>query len=373
MKILILGNGQLGQMLGQASIQLGAECLLINTQTEHVMPVGSHQALSCSVAEAMAWADVISWEHEQISDEHVQLAQAKLLTQPAHIKPLTHRQHEKALFERLQLATAPWQAFQNAQELADILTHWQGPAVIKAAEGGYDGKGQWRWQPQEATAPLLATAGQQPGIIEAMIPFNCEVSLVGARTQAGTIHCYPLVENVHHQGILSHTLAGVREFPAHLQGLAENYFATLTEALGYVGTLAIEFFLVGSGEKAQLLINEVAPRVHNSGHWSLTGANCSQFSLHMRALINAPIPPLTLTPTLMLNVIGTEEIPAYFWQHAQAAPFWYGKEPRVGRKVGHINIALTETNKASISDQEDTALCAQQWIDTYADTLQRLS
>ncbi|MCO4322276.1 ATP-grasp domain-containing protein [Aliidiomarina quisquiliarum] len=361
MKVLILGNGQLGQMLGQASIQLGDECLLINTRTNEVMPVGSHQALNWSVNDAMAWADVISWEHEQISDQHVALAKNKLLTDPAQIKPLTHRQHEKAMFDRLGLGTAPWQAFNNADELAAILNNWQGRAVIKAAEGGYDGKGQWRWQPGDSVQPLLDTAGQQPGIVEAMIPFSCEVSIVGARTKTGEIHCYPLAENIHRDGILSHTLAGVSVLPPHLQSVAEQWFATLTADLGYVGTLAIEFFVVGEGNTAQLLINEVAPRVHNSGHWTLTGSNCSQFSLHMRAITGAPIPPLTLQPTLMLNVIGVASIPAHFWQHAHAAPFWYGKEHRPGRKVGHINIALGEHEQA------------QAWVDQYAAPLQILS
>lgn len=361
MKVLILGNGQLGQMLGQASIQLGDECLLINTRTNEVMPVGSHQALSWSVTDAMAWADVVSWEHEQISDQHVALAKTKLLTNPEQIKPLTHRQLEKAMFDRLSLGTAPWQAFNSAAELANILAAWQGRAVIKAAEGGYDGKGQWRWQPGDDVQLLLDTAGQQPGIVEAMIPFHCEVSIVGARTKNGDTHCYPLVENIHRDGILSHTLAGISALPVHLQAVAEQWFATLTTDLGYVGTLAIEFFVVGEGEAATLLINEVAPRVHNSGHWSLTGSNCSQFSLHMRAITGVPIPPLSIQPTLMLNVIGVDSIPALFWQHAQAAPFWYGKEARPGRKVGHINIALAEQEPA------------QAWVDQYAMSLQLLS
>ncbi len=361
MNILILGNGQLGQMLGQASIQLGDQCLLINTRTNQVMPVGSHQALQWSITDAMAWADVISWEHEQISDQHVALAKAKLLTDPEQIKPLTHRQHEKAMFERLSLGTAPWQAFHNSDDLAAILSSYQGPAVIKAAEGGYDGKAQWRWQPGDSIAPILASAGQQPGIIEAMIPFSCEVSIVGARTKAGEIHCYPLVENVHRDGILSHTFAGINVLPAHLQSIAEQWFTTLTTDLGYVGTLAIEFFVVGEGDTATLLINEVAPRVHNSGHWSLSGSNCSQFSLHMRAITGAPIPPLTIQPTLMLNVIGVPNIPAHFWLNARAAPFWYGKEARPGRKVGHINFSLNTNDSGELL------------VNQYAESLQLLN
>lgn len=371
MKVLILGQGQLGQMLGQASIQLGDECLLVDTRTDRVFPVGAQTPFDWQLTQAVEWADVITWEHEQLSDDYIKLAKAKLLTDPTHIKPLTHRQHEKALFDRLSLSTSPWQAFQTETELALILENSTEPLVIKAAEGGYDGKSQWRWQPGEAIEPILASAGQQPGIAEHKIPFNREVSIVGARTQEGQIYCYPLVENHHRQGILSHTIAQVHEFPTHLQVIAEQYFARLTEALGYIGTFAIEFFVVGEGEQAQLLINEVAPRVHNSGHWTLDGANCSQFSLHMRAITGAPIPPLTGQPTLMINVIGVEGIPGPYWQDAQASPFWYGKEPRIGRKVGHINFALGEaqrSGKAQVLEQ-----IVQQRVEQAAQALQQLS
>lgn len=358
MKLLILGNGQLGQMLGQAGIQLGDECLLVNTRTNQVMPVGAHAPIQMTLEDAVSWADVVSWEHEQISDEHVALAQHKLLTDPAQIKPLTHRQHEKSLCDTLGLATSPWAAFQTAAELEAILTDWQGKAVIKAAEGGYDGKGQWRWQPGEDVAPILDTAGQQPGIVEAMIPFTREVSLVGARHRDGQLHCYPLVENVHTHGILSHTLANLTDIPSQLQQTAERWFATLTEHLGYVGTLAIEFFVVGEGEHAQLLVNEIAPRVHNSGHWSMVGSNCSQFSLHMRSLTGAVVPPLSFEPTLMLNVIGVPSILSQLWQDPLAQPFWYGKEARPGRKVGHVNIRVENAEQAQV------------YIDTYVKNLQ---
>jgi len=189
MKVLILGNGQLGQMLGQAAIQLGDEVLLVNTRSEQVMPVGAHLSLGLSVEDAVAWADVVTWEHEQISAAHIKFAQHKFLTDPNAIQPLTHRMHEKQMCDSLALATSPWRSFQTANELEEILNSWQEGAVIKASEGGYDGKGQWRWQPGQPIAPLLQTAGQQPGIVEALIPFSCEVSIVGARTQTGETYC----------------------------------------------------------------------------------------------------------------------------------------------------------------------------------------
>lgn len=350
MKTLILGNGQLGQMLGQAAIQLGDEVLLVNTRTEKVMPVGAHQEIALTLEEAVSWADVVTWEHEQISERHVTLAKHKFLTDPNAIQPLTHRRHEKQMCDDLNIATSSWKAFDNAEELADILQSWSTVAVIKAAEGGYDGKGQWRWKPGQDIEPLLDTAGQQPGIVEAFIPFAFEVSIVGGRTKAGEITCFPLVKNVHRDGILSHTYAGLESISLELQRTAESWFKTLTEHLGYVGTLAIEFFVVEEelhGKKhTNLLINEIAPRVHNSGHWSMSGSNCNQFSLHMRCMGNHTIPSLTVTPTLMINVIGAEQISSDLWAMANSQPFWYGKDPRPGRKVGHVNFLVENMEQA---------------------------
>lgn len=345
MKILILGNGQLGQMLAQSCIQLGHECLLVNTRSNEVMPAGAHLPLAISIASAMQWADIVSWEHEQLNPDHVALAANKLLTDADKIRPLTHRQLEKRLCDDLGIATAPWQSFNTASEFSEALNTWQQPVVIKAAFGGYDGKSQWRYSPgDDITA--ISVAGQQPGIIEAMIPFQREVSIVGARAQDGRIMCYPLVENVHRQGILSHTLAAFEPPEAALQATAEAAFKAVVEHLGYVGTLAIEFFVVGHGTNAQLLVNEIAPRVHNSGHWTLQGCNISQFELHIRSLTNMPFPSLRMQPTLMLNAIGCNDIPHELWQHQASQVFWYGKEPRPGRKVGHVNVSLTSRAEA---------------------------
>ncbi len=346
MKLLILGNGQLGQMLAQSSIQLGHECLLVNTRTNKVMPAGAHVPLSLSIEEAMQWAEIVSWEHEQLDPDHVALAAAKLLTDADKIRPLTHRQLEKKMCDDLGIPTAPWQSFQTADQFSQALQTWQEPVVIKAAFGGYDGKSQWRWNPQSTSAQTEAaalerSAGLQAGIIESMIPFSKEMSIVGARAKDGRILCYPLVENVHTNGILSHTFAGFEHIDERLQATAEEAFRRITEHLGYVGTLAIEFFVVGEGDTAELLVNEIAPRVHNSGHWSLSGCNASQFDLHIRSLTNMPFPELAVQPTLMLNAIGCAQIPAELWQDSRAQAFWYGKDSRPGRKVGHVNMRIS--------------------------------
>lgn len=337
MKILILGNGQLGQMLGRAAIHYGHPCLLVNTKTDQVMPVAAHEPMPLSLEDAAAWADVITWEHEQLAPQHVAICADKFLSPAEQILRLTDRQLEKQLCDDLAIATSPWNRFSHASELTQLLQNTEQAVVIKAAQGGYDGRSQWRFSPGDDIENVVREAGNQPGIVEHMIPFTCEVSIVGARQQNGTNCCFPLVENVHRNGILSHTLAGVNNLPAHLQADAERSFARLTKALDYVGTLAIEFFVVGEGNDASLLVNEVAPRVHNSGHWTLSGSHCDQFDLHIRSITGTEFPEsLQVVPTLMLNAIGASEILPSLWT-THADPYWYGKDPRPGRKVGHVN------------------------------------
>ncbi|RUO30771.1 phosphoribosylaminoimidazole carboxylase [Aliidiomarina sedimenti] len=349
MNILILGNGQLGQMLGRAAIHYGHACLLVDTKTDQVMPVAAYEPLPMDIAAATEWADVVSWEHEQLAPAHVAICKAKFLSPTDNILALTDRELEKSLCDELALATSPWQAFKTRDELQACLQQTQNAVVIKAAQGGYDGRSQWRHNPQadsNIASELLQQAGAQRGIVEDMIDFTCEVSLVGARNAQGDICCFPLVENVHRQGILSHTLAGLTELPEHLQAQAEDFFKRLTDHLQYVGTLAIEFFVVGEASSARLLVNEVAPRVHNSGHWTLTGSSCDQFDLHIRAITGMPFPAaLNTQATVMLNVIGVSQIAEHLWP-SDADPYWYGKDARPGRKVGHINWRTTSRGEA---------------------------
>lgn len=361
MKVLFVGDGQLGQMLGASGISHGHECLLYSTRTHEVKPLSAHVALPWNLADAIAWADVVSWEHEAIPADVIAAAHDKFLMDPARIKSLTDRRAEKKLFDDCRVGTSPWQSYGTVSELEKLLRKAEQPLVLKAARGGYDGKGQWRFTPGDDIETLAAEAGKEPGIAEHMIPFHKEVSLVGARGKDGSVCCYPLITNVHTQGILSYSLGGIDEVPAALQQQAEAAFHRLTTALSYVGVFAIEFFVVGEGKDAALLINEVAPRVHNSGHWTMSGANCSQFDLHMRALTGMPFPQLHIEPTLMLNVIGAQQIPVGLWHHKDAQCHWYNKEPRPGRKVGHVNIRTA--NRAT----------AKTWVKQWRERLQVLA
>ena len=361
MKLLFSGDGQLGQMLGASAISHGHECLLYSTRTEEIKPLSAQVSLPWSLQDAVAWADVVSWEHEAIPANVMAAARDKFLMDPARIQSLTDRRAEKKLFDDCRVATSPWQSYNTPSELEKILRQAQRGVVIKAARGGYDGKGQWRYQPGDDIAAVVSEAGQAPGIVEDLIPFVKEVSLVGARAKDGSTCSYPLITNVHRQGILSYSLGGIDTVPAAIAAQAKEAFQRLTDALKYVGVFAIEFFVVGEGADAQLLINEVAPRVHNSGHWTMLGATCSQFDLHIRALTGMPLPQLSIAPTLMLNVIGAQQIPAGLWHHQDAQCHWYNKTPQPGRKVGHVNIRTAN---------HDTAM---QWVEQWADKLQVLA
>jgi len=361
MKLLFSGDGQLGQMLGASAIQHGHECLLYSTRNQQVKPLSAQLPLAMTLAEAIAWADVVSWEHEDIPADVITLAQHKFLMDPARIQRLTDRRAEKKLFNDCGVPTSPWHSYQNRAELEQLLQSSKHDLVLKAARGGYDGKGQWRFRIGDDAAAIAVTAGQQAGIAEQLIGFDHEVSLVGVRAHDGSIVCYPLITNVHRNGILSYSVAAASAVPIALQQEAERCFKALTDALQYVGVLAIEFFVVGEGEQAQLLVNEIAPRVHNSGHWTMHGASASQFDLHIRALTGMPLPQLQVRPTLMLNVIGVESIPSGLWHHSQTSCHWYNKTPQPGRKVGHVNIQI------------DDLKSAVGWVETWAERLQVLA
>ncbi len=361
MKILLSGDGQLGQMLGASAIQHGHECLLYSTRSHQVKPLSAQLPLAMTLAQAIAWADVVSWEHEDIPADVMTLAQHKFLMNAAGIQRLTDRRAEKKLFDDCAVPTSPWQSYDNVAELQQLLQQSQHDLVLKAARGGYDGKGQWRFGRGDDAVTLAAVAGQQAGIAEQLIAFDREVSLVGARAKDGSVVCYPLITNVHRNGILSYSIAATGQLPVTLQQQAEHCFQALTNALHYVGVLAIEFFVVGEGDTAQLLVNEIAPRVHNSGHWTMNGASCSQFDLHIRALTGMPLPQLRVQPTLLLNVIGVESIPDALWQHPQSSCHWYNKTAQPGRKVGHVTIQI------------DDLASAASWVERWAERLQVLA
>jgi len=321
-RIWVLGAGQLGAMLQHAGMPLALD----------VRPIDINE----STAPVLAADDLVTAEREQWPETLVThtLAQHPRFINQQVFGRLADRKTQKELIDSLGIATAPWRNVANdisANELRDQL----GDAVLlKRRTGGYDGKGQHWLRTDDDEVP---TDWQGEAIAEQAILFDEEVSIVGVRNQNGECVFYPLTLNLHLNGILYASVAPLARL-AHLQEQAENMLGKILHALDYVGVMAMETFRVGD----QLLINELAPRVHNSGHWTQAGASISQFEYHLRAIAGMAIPQAqVIGQNVMINLIGTDYNPE--WRNLPCARvYWYGKEVRPGRKVGHINIVCND-------------------------------
>jgi 5-(carboxyamino)imidazole ribonucleotide synthase len=316
--IWVLGAGQLGAMLKDAGKTLALD----------VRPIDINE----STAPCLQSSDLVTAEREQWPETLVTqtLAQHPRFINRQIFGRLADRKTQKELIDSLGLATAPWRNVVgdiNANELYNQLGE---PVLLKRRTGGYDGKGQHWLRNEDDQVP---SDWQGEAIAEQAIAFDEEISLVGVRNLAGDCVFYPLTLNLHLNGILYASIAPLARV-AHLQAQAETMLSKLLNALDYVGVMAMECFRVGD----QLLINELAPRVHNSGHWTQAGANINQFEYHLRAIADMAIPkPQVVGYTVMINLVGTP-YDAHWLSLPNARVYWYGKEVRSGRKVGHINI-----------------------------------
>lgn len=343
--VLLLGGGQLGLMMAEAGAQLALHVDRLDLRTDKIIPGTSGLRLDTSADEILQRYPVISAELEHLPD--TELVNALLASNnwanKKAFENTAERYDEKRLLDRLEIPTAAWKFLQEPSDLASAFSEIDANLVIKVISGGYDGRGQWvvdessqNEVPEEKFGALIA---------EQRINFDHEVSLVGARSRTGEKTYFPLARNVHHQGILRYSIAGMESNP-ELQSQAEDMLGKILDDLDYIGVMAMECFVTERG----LLVNELAPRVHNSGHWSQLGAEHDQFALHLRALLELPLPSQQIyRPTLMLNLIGCEFEPGWL-EIPGLQCHWYGKTPRPGRKVGHININL--------EDLQQTSLCA---------------
>ncbi|WP_392587228.1 5-(carboxyamino)imidazole ribonucleotide synthase [Serratia ureilytica] len=317
--VCVLGNGQLGRMLRQAGEPLGIA----------VYPVGiDAEPEAVPYQNSVITAEIERWPETALTRE---LATHSAFVNRDIFPRLADRLTQKQLLDQLGLATAPWQLLASATEWPQVFAALGELAIVKRRVGGYDGRGQWRLRPgQEAELPADAYG---ECIVEQGINFSGEVSLVGARGHDGSSVFYPLTHNLHEDGILRASVALPQPNPA-LQQQAEQMLAAILNELNYVGVMAMECFIVGD----RLLINELAPRVHNSGHWTQNGASISQFELHLRAILGLPLPqPVVSTPSVMVNLIGTA-VNEQWLSLPLVHLHWYEKEVRPGRKVGHLNL-----------------------------------
>ena len=327
--VCVLGNGQLGRMLRQAGEPLGIA----------VYPVGlDAEPEAVPYQQSVITAEIERWPETALTRE---LATHNAFVNRDIFPRLADRLTQKQLLDQLGLATAPWQLLTDAAGWPQVFSQLGELAIVKRRVGGYDGRGQWRLRPGEESTLPQDCYGEC--IVEQGINFSGEVSLVGARGHDGKTVFYPLTHNLHQDGILRTSVA-LPQPDATLQQQAESMLSAILNELNYVGVMAMECFVVSEG----LLINELAPRVHNSGHWTQNGASYSQFEMHLRAILGLPLPkPVVSTPSVMVNLIGTD-VSEEWLSLPLVNLHWYEKDVRPGRKVGHLNL-----NDASASLLKD--------------------
>ena len=322
--VYVLGNGQLGRMLRYAGAPLDIQ----------VEPLAFDAPLFDLPPNAVLTAEIERWEKTPLTEL---LGNHKNFVNQNVFSLLADRLTQKSLLDELILPTSPWCLLKDNHQWPDVFQTIGEKVVVKRRTGGYDGRGQWIIDDENKNEISDELFGEV--IAEKFIPFDYEVSIVGARFKNGEKRFYPVTHNLQQNGILRYSVVSTaltQQFaqqPAQ-QKQAEAMLGKIMDKLNYVGVMAMECFVVGD----QLLINELAPRVHNSGHWTQLGCSISQFELHLRALLDLPTPQLQIfAPSVMVNLIGTEHN-AQWLNTPFAQLHWYGKEVRPGRKVGHINL-----------------------------------
>lgn len=336
----IIGGGQLGQMLGYAAAPLGVECVFLDPSPQPpAKSAGEVLAFEfddpAGLGQLAARAKVLTYEFENVPVDALRRLpeNTAIYPPPAALESAQDRLREKTLFETLGIPTADFRNVESAADLRSAAGDLGLPLVLKTRRFGYDGKGQAVIRDEQALESAFEELGSVPLIAERLIDFDCEVSAIGARSIDGNIASYPLSENHHREGILRTSLAPAGN-PA-LTKLAADYHARLLKHLDYVGVLVLELFVVGD----KLMANEFAPRVHNSGHWSIEGAATSQFENHVRAVLNMGLKDPSVTHySAMKNLIGT--LPGRLPDIRREGYYVheYGKSERPGRKLGHITL-----------------------------------
>ena len=346
----IFGGGQLGRMMAQAALPLNIQCTFFEANTD-CPSAAMGQVISSQTEQGLqqfiASADVFSLEFENtpLTDVDI-LTQSKQLHPPRQaLATAQNRLLEKALFDQLDIPVAPYRAVDSLESLKQAVADLGLPIVLKTATGGYDGKGQFVLRSEDQIDTAWAELGPAKSLIaESFVKFSREVSIIAVRGQNGDVKTWALAENHHHNGILSHSIVPAPN-SADLQPVAQDYITRLLNHLNYVGVLTLELFVTEQG----LYANEMAPRVHNSGHWSIEGAVCSQFENHIRAVAGLPLGSTEVVrPTVMINIIGqhpkTEDVLALDGAHLHL----YNKTERQGRKLGHITLMPVDAAQLTV-------------------------
>ena len=344
MRVAIVGCGQLSQMLAQAGIPIGLKFSFVAEPDEDTRCVDGlgevvryqQGAAIGDLFEQLQRPDVITVEKEQVDSVLLRSLSEYCAVYPDadSVAVCQHRYREKQLLDSLEIANAPY-VYGVAD--AGCIDKLGLPCVVKSCSEGYDGKNQWILKTPDDVDAFRQQEPQGEYIVEQWIPFEREISQVSMRTANGEIKHYPLAENLHENGILKQSVAPAEAVSDQLAFAAKDYISRIMDRLNYVGVMAMECF-VASGK---LMVNELAPRVHNSGHWTQAGSKTSQFENHLRAITGMALGSVQeCSITGMLNLIGCEKpanssLPDYSTLH------WYNKVVRSGRKLGHINFTST--------------------------------
>lgn len=354
----ILGGGQLGRMMAIAAKEMGYRTAVMEpAEDSPCAQVSDHEVIAGyadrhGAGELAKVSDVLTFEFENIDGDTAEhLASSMYLPQGSNLLQITQdRKKEKTAIENEGVPVAPWAAIASKADLDQAVSRIGLPAVLKTTRGGYDGKGQ---------AVLRETAdterawndleGKGPFVLEAFVPFDTEISVIVTRGTNGDMTTFPVAENIHVNNILHQSIVPAR-VPQDVQAKAEDLARTLAEKLDMIGTLAVEMFVTKEGG---LYVNELAPRPHNSGHYTINACNVSQFAQHIRAICGLPLTePELLKPVVMVNLLGEHMDGALTQMPLRAEAHWhlYGKhEARPGRKMGHVNI-LTDHIPDTLED-----------------------
>jgi 5-(carboxyamino)imidazole ribonucleotide synthase len=349
MTIGILGGGQLGYMLALAGYPLGLRFRFLDPSPE--APVGriAHRVTADyndeqALEKFANGLEVVTYEFENVPVDAARFLGERVPLYPpaAALEEAQDRVREKQLFRKLGIETAAFAEVGSAEALEAAVKRIALPAVLKTCRMGYDGKGQWVLRTAADVEKVRAELPGVPLVLEKFVEFTREVSMLGVRARTGEMAFYPLIENHHRSGILRLSIAPAPNLTAELQQMAESATRKVLEALAYVGVLCIEFFEVGG----TLLANEMAPRVHNSGHWSIEGAVTSQFENHLRSVMGLPLgSTAVMGHSAMVNLIGELPEAAEVLKVPNVHLHLYGKEPRPGRKVGHATVRADKFEK----------------------------
>ncbi|MDR3489407.1 MAG: 5-(carboxyamino)imidazole ribonucleotide synthase [Bradyrhizobium sp.] len=342
----ILGGGQLGRMLAMAAARLGLRCQVFSPDPDSAAFDVVLNATCAEYADVEALelfasdVDVITYEFENVPAASAMILAARRPVLPDRkiLETTQDRLAEKDFVTRLGIGTADYADISSASALQTAIARIGLPAVIKTRRFGYDGKGQAIIRSGDDLDQVWENLATKSAILEAFIPFEREISVIAARSADGRVECFDVTENEHSDHILkfSRAPAAISDaLAAQARGIAER----IAHALNYVGVLAVEMFVVPGDGGPKVLVNEIAPRVHNSGHWTLDGASISQFEQHIRAIAGWPLgKPVRHGPVTMTNLIGDDINDYERWLTVPGATLHlYGKgPPRPGRKMGHV-------------------------------------